>query len=365
LKINLFRNVTTTGGVTPVQYWVPTFGTLTNTARYATVTFASNWAEQNNPYDFTGTAGPLASSPSASLWTTLAGDTAALDGSGNLVQTGAGDGSSITSTTEFNITSDTKFQFKLTDYGSFFGGVAMLFNSPQPWVQQGLYIRNDIAGFQLYVSDVNGAHSAATFTPVSGALWELRYDESTQTASAFQNGLLVGSLTGIDFGGDTTAKLHSFQYGGASVQTKFDYVAAVAAVAFDAWKQAKFTVQQLAQPSVSGDLSDPDYDGIPNLLEYALGLDPNQTSGSGLPVCSSSGGYLALTFNRQKSATDITYSVEATGDLGSSWTQIWSSSGVPYGGGGNASEQVTVQDTVSIAASPTHRRFLRLKVTRP
>jgi hypothetical protein len=57
--------------------------------------------------------------------------------------------------------------------------------------------------------------------------------------------------------------------------------------------------------------------------------------------------------------------VEATGDLGSSWTQIWSSSGVPYGGGGNASEQVTVQDTVSIAASPTHRRFLRLKVTRP
>jgi hypothetical protein len=361
LKMNLFRNVTTMGGVTPVQYWVPTFGTLTNTARYATVTFASNWAVQNNRDDFTGTAGPLASSPSASLWTTLSGDTAALDGSGNLVQTGADASSEITSTAEFNITSVTKFQFKLADIGSFYGGVAMLFENPVPWVQRGVFIRNDIAGFQLYVSDVNGGHSAAAFTPVQGALWELRYDSSTKTASAYQNGSLVGSLTGIDFGGDTTAKLHSFQYGGASVQAKFDYVAAV--VAFDAWKQAKFTVQQLAQPSVSGNLSDPDYDGIPNLLEYALGLDPNQTSGSGLPVCSSSGGYLALTFNRQKSATDITYSVEATGDLGS-WTRIWSSSGVPYGGG-NASEQVTVQDTVSIAASPPHRRFLRLKITRP
>ena len=185
-------------------------------------------------YDgFTGAAGPLASSPSASLWTTLSGDTAALDGSGNLVQTGAGDGSSITSTTEFDITSDTKFQFKLTDIGSFYGGVAMLFDSPLPWVQRGVFIRNDNAGFQLYVSDVNGAHSAATFTPVSGALWELRYDSSTQTASAFQNGSLVGSLTGIDFGADTTAKLHSFQYGGASVQPKFDYVA----VAVDAWAQ--------------------------------------------------------------------------------------------------------------------------------
>lgn len=174
--------------------------------------------------DFTGTAGSLASSPSASLWTTVSGDTAALDGNGNLVQTGAGAGSEITSTTVFNIIADVKFQFKLADIGSFFGGVAMLFDNPVPWVQRGVFIRNDIAGFQLYVSDVNGGYSAA-FTPVQGALWELNYNPSTQTASAFQNGSLVGSLTGIDFGGDTTAQFRSFQYGNAGVQTKFDYVA--------------------------------------------------------------------------------------------------------------------------------------------
>jgi hypothetical protein len=173
-------------------------------------------------YDnFTGTAGPLASSPSASLWTTLSGDTAALDGSGNLVQTGAGASSEITSTTVFNIIADIKFQFKLADIGSFYGGVAMLFDSSA----HGLYIRNDIAGFQLWAYDGAGGHSASTFTPVQGALWELSYDSSTQKASAFQNGSLVGSLTGIDFGGDTTAQFRSFQYGGAGVQTKFDYVA--------------------------------------------------------------------------------------------------------------------------------------------
>jgi hypothetical protein len=96
----------------------------------------------------------------------------------------------------------------------------MIFNGAQ-----GLYIRNDLAGVQLWTYTGAGAAAAAAFTPVNGSLWELNYNPSTQTASAFQNGTLVGSLTGVIFGGDTTAQLRSFQYGGASVQTKFDYVA--------------------------------------------------------------------------------------------------------------------------------------------
>ena len=137
----------------------------------------------------------------------------------------------------------------------------------------------------------------------------------------------------------------------------------VVAAPFELWKQENFTPQQLAQSGVVGDLDDPDRDGIANLLEYALGLDPNQSSASGTPFCSTSGAYLTLTFNRQKIATDITYGVKATGDLGSSWTQIWSSSSVPYGGGSNPSQQVTVQDTVPVSESP--KRFMRLKVTKP
>jgi hypothetical protein len=171
-------------------------------------------------YDFSGPAGPLATSPEATLWDTLAGDTAALDGNGNLVQTGAGATSQITSKAEFNITSDTYFQFQFADYGSFFGGVAMIFNGAQ-----GLYIRNDLAGVQLWTFSGAGAAAAAAFTPVNGSLWELNYNPSTQTASAFQNGTLVGSLTGVIFGGDTTAQLRSFQYGGAGVQTTFDTMA--------------------------------------------------------------------------------------------------------------------------------------------
>jgi hypothetical protein len=171
-------------------------------------------------YDFSGPAGPLATSPEATLWNTLAGDTAALDGSGNLVQTGAGVTSEITTKAEFNITSDTYFQFQFADYGSFYGGVAMIFNGAK-----GLYIRNELAGVQLWTYSDTGVGSGAAFTPVNGSLWELNYNPTTQTASAFQNGTLVGSLTGVNFGGDTTAQLRSFQYGGANVQTTFDTMA--------------------------------------------------------------------------------------------------------------------------------------------
>jgi hypothetical protein len=136
----------------------------------------------------------------------------------------------------------------------------------------------------------------------------------------------------------------------------------VAPAPYDAWKQAKFTAQQLAQPGVVGDLDDPDRDGIANLIEYALGLNPNQASGSGLPVGGIHGGYLTLTFNRQKSATDIAYQVEAVGNLNSSWVEIWNSSNEPYGGGSNPSQQVTVQDTVPVSNAP--KRIMRLKVTK-
>ena len=41
-----------------------------------------------------------------------------------------------------------------------------------------------------------------------------------------------------------------------------------------AWRAEHFSLAQLADPAVSGDDRDPDRDGLPNLLEYACGLDP-------------------------------------------------------------------------------------------
>jgi hypothetical protein len=40
------------------------------------------------------------------------------------------------------------------------------------------------------------------------------------------------------------------------------------------WKGEQFTGGELAQPAIAGDDADPDRDGLGNLLEYALGLNP-------------------------------------------------------------------------------------------
>ncbi|MEO5915966.1 MAG: malectin domain-containing carbohydrate-binding protein [Luteolibacter sp.] len=129
------------------------------------------------------------------------------------------------------------------------------------------------------------------------------------------------------------------------------------------WRQAHFGTIDPNDP-LAGDTATPMHDGISNLMKYALGLDPAKSSTTGLPGPATSGTFLTLTFNRQRIATDVTYRVEATGNL-ASWAEIWNSASVPYDGGDNPSRNVTVFDTVPMPAAPGGHRFMRLKVTRP
>ncbi len=104
--------------------------------------------------------------------------------------------------------------------------------------------------------------------------------------------------------------------------------------------------------------ADPDGDGMPNLLEYALGSSPSTPSPAALPRPSQTNGHLALTFDR---VTDplLTYLVEATDSLsGGAWTTIWSSTGEA-----NVAGSVTVADPLSLNDRPS--RFLRLVVRQP
>jgi len=60
-------------------------------------------------------------------------------------------------------------------------------------------------------------------------------------------------------------------------------------------------------------------DGMPNLLKYALGLNPLVATTN--PVTGDiSTGYLRLTVPRNPNATDVTFHVEVTASLAASWT---------------------------------------------
>jgi len=105
-------------------------------------------------------------------------------------------------------------------------------------------------------------------------------------------------------------------------------------------------------------------DGVPNLIKYALGLNPtNVATATQLPAggIQPDGGtnYLTLTVNRAAQPADITYIVEVTSDLTAGWV-----SGLPNTVTlSNTATQLIVRDNTPQPAANT--RFIRLRVTNP
>lgn len=119
--------------------------------------------------------------------------------------------------------------------------------------------------------------------------------------------------------------------------------------------------------------ADPDGDGLNNLLEYALGLNPTTpNSPSSLPTAqiqtSGPDKVLTYTFVRNKNATDLTYLIEVTSDPSGIWTsfdpfnvsnQLNNLDNSPS----NGLQTITVKDTQ--ATSVSAKRFIRLRITGP
>jgi len=130
------------------------------------------------------------------------------------------------------------------------------------------------------------------------------------------------------------------------------------------WKSGYFTTARLSDPAVSGDLANPSGDGICVLLDYALHLNPlKANSPSALPQVSGTGGYLTLTYSRNKWATDLTYAVEVSADL-ETWNSGSSYTSAPVILNDNGLTQtVQISDLIPIASG--QRRFIRLRVSGP
>lgn len=114
--------------------------------------------------------------------------------------------------------------------------------------------------------------------------------------------------------------------------------------------------------NISGPAADPDGDSIPNVIEYALGLDPNAATATGMPkflmVEFNGESYGALSFTRVKAATDLEYLSCATSDLTSdAWATLTDVVSVADNGD---TETVVVRDSAPLPANAS--RFFRLSV---
>ncbi len=197
--------------------------------------------------------------------------------------------------------------------------------------------------------------AASGFAPM---LYQWQRNGSDIPGATSASYALVGASVAADHGAQFTCTVSN--YGGTA--TSGTATLSVFGTPIEAWR---FTWFGSADNSGSGaDTFDYDFDGMPNLLEYALGMNPTQPGISAQPFAGTAEDHLTITFTRMREATDVTYRVEAASDLSTgSWMEIWSSATIPYGGGSNPSEQITVADTHAITANP--RRFLRLTITRP
>ena len=132
------------------------------------------------------------------------------------------------------------------------------------------------------------------------------------------------------------------------------------ATALDQWTETNFSAAQQVAAMVTGVNADPDQDGMVNLLEFALGHDPE------LPETTQmtgyvSGGLFDFNYSRNKAALNtVSFTVEWSDTL----SGVWNTSGVSEE---ITSEDDTTQQVTAHITFPPHStaRFARLRVSQP
>ena len=92
------------------------------------------------------------------------------------------------------------------------------------------------------------------------------------------------------------------------------------------WGNEQFTAAQLTNETYSGFNADPDGDGVPNLMEYAMGWNPNVVDGDSRmtvlgpwQISPNSSGEIVVSFQRRKGAGDVEIRVQSSPDVKGGW----------------------------------------------
>ena len=197
---------------------------------------------------------------------------------------------------------------------------------------------------------VNSAGSAVDFT---NAFWLTARSWTVLTGTGVTGTFAVGTVTN-DPASHIASNYGTFAIAQAATAVNLTWTPFAPIVV---WRNLQFGANA-GTASISGDFVDPDKDGIVNLLEYALGLNPNAFNAAGNPQGVIEGAYLTMTYTRAKGATDIT--------LRAVWSTLlsgWSTTGL--------TEDILADDGViqtvkaKVLIAPDAKKFLRLEVTRP
>jgi hypothetical protein len=137
-----------------------------------------------------------------------------------------------------------------------------------------------------------------------------------------------------------------------------DIVLTLVTSPIEQWRFTHFASMSNAGPGL--DTADNDGDGSTNLMEYATRMDPNVSDT--LPQSATKhASTIDFIHTKNKSATDVTFTVEWSDTLDNGWSTTGVSAPAILSDNGTTQQiKVTVP-----ADSGVTRRFVRLKVTRP
>ena len=119
---------------------------------------------------------------------------------------------------------------------------------------------------------------------------------------------LGANAPAADYAGSVTIQGGADIFASATLATSS---LALLATPVEQWRYTTFGVN--ANDPAAADLADWDHDGVPNLIEYALGMNATTADRSSLPAPLALNDHIALSF--VPSASDLTYAVESSIDL--------------------------------------------------
>jgi PKD repeat protein len=124
---------------------------------------------------------------------------------------------------------------------------------------------------------------------------------------------------------------------------------------FAAWRAGKFTAAELGNTNISGAAANPDGDGFPNLLEYAMGLDPKSPDPTGTVSATLSNGLFTLSFPHYEPAADAPIALEMSSDF-VNWSSVTTTQSLDLG-------LIEIRTYQEAGAAPA--RFFRLRSSLP
>lgn len=170
----------------------------------------------------------------------------------------------------------------------------------------------------LAAAAINANRIDLVFGNAPAAATGLRIERRVAGGSfAFLTDLPVGTTTYSDTGLalNTGYEYRARAYNPYTTSPWSSTAAATTLGPFGIWQLENFSTEELADGRICGPLSDPDGDGIVNILEQAFATDPRSEGGNvGQPEADVPGSYLELAYVRHTDSP-LTYTHEVSGDL--------------------------------------------------